>query len=47
MTGDYTPFWDVRNYRDDVAKVHASVLAVHGLNDWNVKTDQVATGTKR
>jgi X-Pro dipeptidyl-peptidase len=42
VTGDYTPFWDVRNYRDDVSKVHASVLAVHGLNDWNVKTDQVA-----
>ncbi|UOX84958.1 Xaa-Pro dipeptidyl-peptidase [Amycolatopsis sp. FBCC-B4732] len=42
LTGDYTPFWDVRNYRNDVAKVHASVLAVHGLNDWNVKTDQVA-----
>jgi X-Pro dipeptidyl-peptidase len=41
VTGDYTPFWDVRNYRNDVAKVHASVLAVHGLNDWNVKTDQV------
>ncbi|MET8848666.1 Xaa-Pro dipeptidyl-peptidase [Amycolatopsis sp. NPDC004625] len=42
VTGDYTPFWDVRNYRNDVGKVHASVLAVHGLNDWNVKTDQVA-----
>ena len=42
VTGDYTRFWDVRNYRDDVGKVHASVLAVHGLNDWNVKTDQVA-----
>ncbi|WP_410632592.1 Xaa-Pro dipeptidyl-peptidase [Amycolatopsis sp. cmx-4-83] len=42
VTGDYTPFWDVRNYRDDVGRVHASVLAVHGLNDWNVKTDQVA-----
>ncbi|QRP44079.1 Xaa-Pro dipeptidyl-peptidase [Amycolatopsis sp. FDAARGOS 1241] len=42
VTGDYSPFWDVRNYRNDVGKVHASVLAVHGLNDWNVKTDQVA-----
>jgi X-Pro dipeptidyl-peptidase len=42
VTGDYTPFWDVRNYRNDVGKVHASVLAVHGLNDWNVKTEQVA-----
>ncbi|MEV5713387.1 Xaa-Pro dipeptidyl-peptidase [Amycolatopsis mediterranei] len=42
VTGDYTPFWAVRNYRNDVGRVHASVLAVHGLNDWNVKTDQVA-----
>jgi X-Pro dipeptidyl-peptidase len=43
VTGDYTPFWDVRNYRNDVGKVRASVLAVHGLNDWNVKSEQVAT----
>ncbi|GAA4528511.1 Xaa-Pro dipeptidyl-peptidase [Amycolatopsis samaneae] len=42
VTGDYSRFWDVRNYRNDVGKVRASVLAVHGLNDWNVKTDQVA-----
>jgi X-Pro dipeptidyl-peptidase len=42
VTGDYTPFWAARNYLGDVSKVHASVLAVHGLNDWNVKTDQVA-----
>ena len=42
VTGDYTAFWAARNYRDDVSKVHASVLAVHGLNDWNVKSDQVA-----
>ncbi|QYN17067.1 Xaa-Pro dipeptidyl-peptidase [Amycolatopsis sp. DSM 110486] len=43
VTGDYGPFWDVRNYRNDAELVHASVLAVHGLNDWNVKTDQVAS----
>ncbi|MEV6442293.1 Xaa-Pro dipeptidyl-peptidase [Amycolatopsis sp. NPDC051716] len=43
VTGDYTPFWEVRNYRNDVGKVRASVLAVHGLNDWNVKSEQVAT----
>ncbi|GAA3529991.1 Xaa-Pro dipeptidyl-peptidase [Amycolatopsis ultiminotia] len=41
VTGDYSPYWDARNYRNDVGKVRASVLAVHGLNDWNVKTDQV------
>ncbi|OLZ48616.1 Xaa-Pro dipeptidyl-peptidase [Amycolatopsis keratiniphila] len=40
VTGDYSRFWDVRNYRNDVNKVRASVLVVHGLGDWNVKTDQ-------
>ncbi|WP_091296206.1 Xaa-Pro dipeptidyl-peptidase [Amycolatopsis xylanica] len=42
ITGDYSRFWDVRNYRNDVSKVRASVLVVHGLNDWNVKTSQAA-----
>ncbi|WP_026421535.1 Xaa-Pro dipeptidyl-peptidase [Actinokineospora inagensis] len=42
VTGDYSNFWDERNYLDDVANVHASVLAVHGLHDWNVKVNQVA-----
>jgi len=41
-TGDYNAFWDERNYLNDVGNVHAAVLAVHGLNDWNVKTQQVA-----
>ncbi|WP_240687327.1 Xaa-Pro dipeptidyl-peptidase [Amycolatopsis suaedae] len=42
VTGDYSEFWDERNYLNDVGKVKASVLAVHGLNDWNVTTSQVA-----
>ncbi|MGW5054424.1 Xaa-Pro dipeptidyl-peptidase [Actinokineospora sp. NPDC004072] len=42
VTGDYSRFWDERNYLNDVHKVKASVLAVHGLNDWNVKMGQVA-----
>ncbi|WP_158882559.1 Xaa-Pro dipeptidyl-peptidase [Amycolatopsis anabasis] len=42
VTGDYSEFWDDRNYRNDVGKVRASVLAVHGMNDWNVKMSQVA-----
>ncbi|WP_240519267.1 Xaa-Pro dipeptidyl-peptidase [Amycolatopsis antarctica] len=42
VTGDYSPFWAERNYLDDVGGVRASVLAVHGLNDWNVTTGQVA-----
>jgi X-Pro dipeptidyl-peptidase len=34
---DYTPFWAERDYRPDVSKVKASVLLVHGMEDWNVK----------
>ncbi|WP_433257145.1 Xaa-Pro dipeptidyl-peptidase [Streptosporangium sp. CA-135522] len=40
VTGDYSAFWDSRNYLNDVRKVRASVFLVHGLNDWNVKTKQ-------
>ncbi|MBB5909425.1 Xaa-Pro dipeptidyl-peptidase [Actinoalloteichus hymeniacidonis] len=42
VTGDYNEFWDERNYLNNVDRVHAAVLAVHGLDDWNVKTRQVA-----
>ena len=42
ITGDYSRFWDSRNYLNDVHKVRASVFLVHGLNDWNVKTKQAA-----
>jgi X-Pro dipeptidyl-peptidase len=37
-SGDYSAFWDERNYLRSVANVRASVFVVHGLNDWNVKT---------
>ncbi|GAA3447046.1 Xaa-Pro dipeptidyl-peptidase [Planomonospora venezuelensis] len=40
VTGDYSRFWHERNYLPDVRKVRASVFLVHGLNDWNVKTEQ-------
>ncbi|MEV0146713.1 MULTISPECIES: Xaa-Pro dipeptidyl-peptidase [unclassified Nonomuraea] len=42
ITGDYSRFWDDRNYLGDVDKVRAGVFLVHGLNDWNVKTGQFA-----
>ncbi|HUQ54039.1 Xaa-Pro dipeptidyl-peptidase [Lentzea sp.] len=41
ITGDYNKFWDDRNYLNDVRKVRAAVLAVHGLNDSNVKMTHV------
>ena len=42
VTGDYSEFWDERNYVKDASKVRAAVLAVHGLGDWNVKVKHVA-----
>lgn len=42
VTGDYTEFWHERNYLNDVGKVRAATLVVHGLNDWNVKTKHAA-----
>lgn len=41
-TGDYSEFWAHRDYVKDAKNVKASVLVVHGLNDWNVKTKQFA-----
>jgi len=47
VTGNYNSFWDSRNYRaapvPSVSRVHASVFAIHGLNDLNVKPNQFST----
>ena len=42
VTGDYIPFWDARNYMNDIANVHAASLVAHGNNDWNVMTKHAA-----
>jgi X-Pro dipeptidyl-peptidase len=46
-TGNYNTFWNERDYRagsvSDVSKVHASVFAIHGLNDLNVKPNHFST----
>lgn len=39
-SGNYNKFWDERNYLNLVENFKASVFIVHGLNDWNVKTNQ-------
>ncbi|WP_328478210.1 Xaa-Pro dipeptidyl-peptidase [Actinoplanes sp. NBC_00393] len=39
-TGDYSRFWAERDYLRDADKVRASVLLVHGLHDFNVRTGQ-------
>lgn len=41
-TGDYSPFWQARDYLGRVRGIEASVFVVHGLNDWNVKTKAFA-----
>ena len=41
-TGDYSPFWRQRDYLPDAGRVKASVFVVHGLNDWNVMTNNFA-----
>ena len=39
-TGNYNLFWDERNYLNQIDKLKCSVLLIHGINDWNVKTNQ-------
>lgn len=39
--GNYTAFWDERNYRNDADKITCDVMLVHGLNDRNVKLRNV------
>jgi X-Pro dipeptidyl-peptidase len=41
-TGDWSPFWQARDYLSRVSGVEASVFVVHGLNDWNVMTKAFA-----
>ncbi len=38
--GNYNRFWDERNYLNKISEIKASVFIVHGINDWNVKTNQ-------
>jgi X-Pro dipeptidyl-peptidase len=40
ITGDYSPYWNERNYVKDAGKIRASVFMVHGLHDDNVRTGQ-------
>ncbi|KRM72831.1 Xaa-Pro dipeptidyl-peptidase [Lacticaseibacillus brantae] len=40
-TGDYSAWWDERNYRNNLANITADIVSVHGLNDWNVKPKNV------
>ena len=39
-SGNYNKFWDERNYLRLIDNIKASVFIIHGINDWNVKTNQ-------
>ncbi len=39
-TGDYNEFWDSRDYLNRLENMKAAMLMSHGLNDWNVMTEQ-------
>ncbi|MQY08577.1 Xaa-Pro dipeptidyl-peptidase [Actinomadura macrotermitis] len=41
-TGDYGKVWAQRDYVGQARNVHAAVMVVHGLNDWNVKVKNSA-----
>lgn len=36
-TGDYTPFWQARDYLPLAKNIRAAVFIAHGQSDWNVK----------
>ncbi|MFI5660066.1 Xaa-Pro dipeptidyl-peptidase [Streptomyces sp. NPDC051684] len=38
VTGDWSPYWQERDYLKDAGRIKAATFVVHGLNDWNVKT---------
>src|SRR5690625_4442280 len=40
-TGQYSNFWEARNYRHHADGIKCSWISVHGLNDWNVKPKNV------
>ncbi|EHJ51586.1 Xaa-Pro dipeptidyl-peptidase [Streptococcus macacae] len=40
-SGDYNQFWHERNYLPQAHKIQAHVVYTHGLQDWNVKPNQV------
>ncbi|WP_374109061.1 Xaa-Pro dipeptidyl-peptidase [Streptomyces sp. CC228A] len=42
-SGDRTPLWDERDYVPDASRVRASVFAVHGMQDLNVRSGHLGT----
>ena len=42
QSGNYSRYWDSRNYLNQAKNIKADLILVHGLNDWNVKPRNVA-----
>lgn len=40
-SGNYSKYWDSKNYLNNVKNIKADIIMVHGLNDWNVKPRNV------
>lgn len=40
-SGDWNGYWEDRDYRPLAEEINASILQVHGLQDWNVKPNHV------
>ncbi len=40
-SGDWSEYWEDRDYRTGAPEIDASVLHIHGLQDWNVKPNHV------
>jgi X-Pro dipeptidyl-peptidase len=47
VTGDWNAFWQARDYLHRTGRIRASVFAVHGLNDFNVRTKAFASWWER
>lgn len=41
FSGDENAYWQERDYRPGAAQIQASVLHIHGLQDWNVKPNHI------
>lgn len=41
-SGNYSKYWDSKNYLNNIKNIKADMIMVHGLNDWNVKPRNVS-----
>lgn len=46
-TGDYTPYWQERDYAAKATAATPALFYIHGLQDWNVKPDNILPWLER